>query len=91
MNKKKTIFISILKIIRPYQWVKNVLVFLPMLMSHNLTSENFLILINAFIIFSLVASSIYVINDIADLKSDQQHSYKKNRPFASGLISRPWR
>ena len=87
MNKKKTIFISILKIIRPYQWVKNVLVFLPMLMSHNLTSENFLILINAFIIFSLVASSIYVINDIADLKSDQQHSYKKNRPFASGLIN----
>ena len=48
-----------------------------MLMSHNLTSENVLILINAFIIFSLVASSIYVINDIVDLKSDQQHPYKK--------------
>lgn len=87
MNKKKTIFSSILKIIRPYQWVKNVLVFLPMLMSHNLTYDNVLILINAFIIFSLVASSIYVINDIADLKSDQQHPYKKYRPLASGLIN----
>ena len=87
MNAKNLNFINILRIIRPYQWVKNILVFIPMLMSHQITMDNFLLSTKAFIIFSLIASSIYVINDIADLKSDKKHPFKKDRPLASGLIN----
>ncbi len=87
MNIKNLKFIYFLKIVRPYQWVKNILVFTPMLMSHQLTINNFIISIKAFIIFSLIASTIYIINDIADIKSDKEHPYKKYRPLAAGLIS----
>ena len=65
MNTKNLKFIYFFQIVRPYQWVKNILVFIPMLMSHQLTINNFIISIKAFIIFSLVASTIYIINDIA--------------------------
>lgn len=87
MNHKNLIFSHIFKIIRPHQWVKNILVFVPMLMSHSLNINNFILSTKAFIIFSLVASSIYVINDIVDIKSDQKHPYKRNRPLAAGLIN----
>ena len=72
MNTKNLKFVNILKIIRPYQWVKNILVFIPKLMSHQLTINNFIIAIKAFIIFSLIASTIYIINDIADIRSDKK-------------------
>ena len=87
MNTRNLKFINILKIIRPYQWVKNILVFIPMLMAHQLTINNFILSIKAFIIFSLIASSIYVINDIVDVESDKKHPYKKYRPLAAGLIN----
>tara|TARA_B100000035_G_scaffold167342_1_gene142766 strand:- start:88 stop:981 length:894 start_codon:yes stop_codon:yes gene_type:complete len=87
MNKKGTIFVNIIKIIRPHQWVKNILVFIPLLMSHNFELNIFITTSYAFIIFSLVASSIYVINDIVDLKADQNHPYKKYRPLAAGLLN----
>ena len=80
MSKKEDIFINLLKIVRPYQWVKNTLVFLPMIMAHNLELKTFLNSSICFIIFSLVASSIYIINDIADKDSDLSHPFKKNRP-----------
>lgn len=87
MKHKNLIFTYIFKIIRPHQWVKNILVFVPMLMSHSFSMNNFILSTKAFIIFSLVASSIYVINDIVDIKSDQKHPYKRNRPLAAGLIN----
>ena len=87
MNFKDFKLVNIFKITRPYQWVKNILIFIPMLMSHQLTIDNFILSIKAFIIFSLIASSIYVINDIADLESDKKHPYKKHRPLAAGLIN----
>ena len=87
MSNTNILFSAILKILRPYQWVKNTLVFIPMLMSHRLNYENFFLSLKAFIIFSLIASIIYVINDISDIKSDQKHPYKKYRPLAAGLIS----
>ena len=86
MSKKEDIIINLLKIIRPYQWVKNTLVFLPMIMAHDLNLRNFFSSGVCFVIFSLVASSIYVINDISDKDSDIKHPYKKNRPYAAGLI-----
>ena len=86
MSKKEDIFINLFKIVRPYQWVKNTLVFLPMIMAHNLELKTFLNSSICFIIFSLVASSIYIINDIADKESDLSHPFKKNRPYAAGLV-----
>ena len=87
MTYKNFKIINIFKIIRPHQWVKNVLVFTPLLMSHNFDFNNLILSTKAFIIFSLIASSIYVINDIVDLKSDQNHPFKKYRPLAAKLIT----
>lgn len=74
--------------IRPHQWVKNLLVFLPAFMAHNLFS--FVVLfkaIIAFVIFSLLASTVYQINDLIDLRNDRRHPYKSKRAIASGKIS----
>ncbi len=87
MTRKNFKIIHIFKIIRPHQWVKNVLVFTPLFMSHNFDFNNLILSTKAFVIFSLIASSIYVINDIVDLKSDQNHPFKKYRPLAAKLIT----
>ena len=75
-----------IKALRPHQWLKNFLVMLPMLAAHQLTGLTFLMSFLAFICFSLVASSVYVINDLLDLTVDRAHLRKKNRPFASGSV-----
>lgn len=72
--------------LRPHQWLKNVLVFLPMLAAHQFDAATFLVLFLAFTSFSLVASSVYVLNDLLDLSADRAHPRKKNRPFAAGRI-----
>ena len=87
MTRKNLKIIHILKIIRPYQYVKNILVFTPLLMSHNFDFNNLILSAKAFVIFSLMASSIYVINDIIDLKADQNHPFKKYRPLAAKLVT----
>jgi 4-hydroxybenzoate polyprenyltransferase len=74
------------KALRPHQWLKNTLVFLPMLAAHQLDGPTFLLSALAFICFSLVASSVYVVNDLLDLAADRAHPRKRNRPFASGSI-----
>lgn len=75
-----------IKALRPHQWLKNTLVFLPMLAAHQLDSQTFLLSLLAFVCFSLVASSVYVLNDLLDLAADRAHPRKKLRPFASGSI-----
>lgn len=78
----------IIKQIRLKQWIKNLLVFAPLLFSFqllNISSLKFSIL--AFLSFSFLASFIYIINDIKDLDADKIHPIKKNRPIASGKIS----
>lgn len=78
-----------LKLIRIEQWIKNFFVFLPLFFSGKiLDSLLFSESIFAFIVFSLTASSIYVINDYFDIESDRKHPDKKNRPLASGAISK---
>jgi 4-hydroxybenzoate polyprenyltransferase/phosphoserine phosphatase len=74
------------KALRPHQWLKNILVFLPMLTAHQLDGGSLLASVMAFICFSLVASSVYVLNDLLDLSVDRAHPRKRNRPFASGSI-----
>ena len=81
--------IKYLKLLRVEQWIKNFFVFVPLFFSGNIT--NFDLLgksIFAFIIFSLAASSIYIINDYSDIESDRKHPEKRRRPLASGAISK---
>ncbi|MBI5325563.1 MAG: UbiA family prenyltransferase [Ignavibacteriae bacterium] len=83
----KSKFKLILKEIRVYQWLKNILIFFPLLMAHKVTDLNMILnAVFAFISFSLIASAVYVTNDLLDLESDRLHPRKKNRPFASGHL-----
>ena len=70
--------------------MKNLFVFIPLFFSGNITNVDLLLKsIFAFIIFSLAASSIYIINDYSDIESDRKHPEKSKRPLASGAISKP--
>ena len=83
----KNTWVIWLKALRPHQWVKNILIFLPLVLSHQLFDwAKFEEALLAFVAFSLVASSGYVLNDLLDLAADRVHPSKKNRPFASGQI-----
>lgn len=76
-----------LKALRVHQWVKNVLVFLPLLAAHRLLEvDAVLATVLAFVCFSLCASSVYITNDLLDLAADRQHHRKRNRPFAAGHL-----
>lgn len=76
-----------LKMLRVHQWLKNLLLFAPLLAAHELTNWHaWIALIIAFIAFGLCASSVYVMNDLLDLDNDRQHPRKRNRPFAAGYI-----
>ena len=75
--------------LRPHQWVKNLLIFLPALAAQSLALDNGLPLLVAFVLFSAMASAVYVTNDLLDLQSDRTHPTKKNRPFASGVLPIP--
>lgn len=73
------------------QWLKNLLVFVPLVMAHHfyeagLLGKAFL----AFLSFGLCASAVYLINDLADLSADRHHPRKRHRPFASGELSVLW-
>jgi len=79
-------FLNYIKVIRAYQWIKNILVFVPMLAAHQVTTHNLIDSSLTFIAFCLIASSVYVINDLFDLNADRAHPSKKLRPFASGTV-----
>jgi len=79
-------FRDLLRAIRPHQWVKNVLLILPMIAAHDFTLTTLLPIILGIAAFSAAASSIYVVNDLLDLEADRLHPTKKNRPFASGAV-----
>lgn len=78
-----------LKLLRVEQWVKNLFVFVPLFFSGNITNLDLLTKsIFAFIIFSLAASSVYILNDYNDIEADKKHPEKRRRPLASGAISK---
>jgi 4-hydroxybenzoate polyprenyltransferase/phosphoserine phosphatase len=82
---------AIIKAIRPHQWMKNSLLFVAAILAHKYTDPVVMgHALAGFVAFSLVASSVYVLNDLLDLESDRQHRTKKNRPFASGKLSIPF-
>jgi 4-hydroxybenzoate polyprenyltransferase/phosphoserine phosphatase len=78
----------LLKAIRPQQWLKNLLVFLPLLPIVSAANRSMLgMAVLAFAAFSLCASSVYLLNDLSDLAADRSHPRKCKRPFASGALA----
>ena len=73
-----------IRALRPHQWSKNLLVFLPALAAH--APGALVPALAAFVAFSLTASSVYLINDLSDLAADRAHPRKRARPFASGAL-----
>jgi len=81
-------FAAIVKAVRAHQWLKNLLVFVPIITSQQFMAPGALInTIIMFFCFGAVASFGYIVNDLLDLQSDRIHQSKKNRPFASGTLS----
>ena len=77
-----------IRLARPEQYVKNLFIFLPLFFAFKLMNGSLLCACTlSFLSFSLLASSVYVFNDIRDISRDRQHPVKKNRPLASGRIS----
>lgn len=77
------------KLLRVEQWVKNLFVFVPLFFSGNIKNIDLLTKsIFAFIIFSLAASVVYILNDYNDIEADRKHPEKRKRPLASGVISK---
>ena len=77
-----------LKLIRVKHWVKNILIFIPLLCSGLINHSNVLDCIIGFFAFCFASSFIYVINDIKDIEKDKLHPTKRNRPLASGKIKK---
>ncbi|MDQ5951447.1 MAG: hypothetical protein QG639_728 [Patescibacteria group bacterium] len=91
---KDSALFLLLKTARPRQWIKNLAVFAALFFSGFLFSElgegyYFTTVSFAFLIFCLLTSSVYIINDIIDVEADRNHPFKKKRPIASGKLSTP--
>ena len=79
---------AILQQLRPHQWVKNLLLFIPLVLAHKTSDLDAVgTLVLCFIAFSLAASAIYTVNDIADVEADKAHPRKKDRPIPSGRLT----
>ena len=79
---------GLLRTMRPHQWVKNVFVLAPVVFAQELfDTQKVLGALAGFACFSLLASAVYVLNDLVDIEADRAHPTKKNRPIASGKVS----
>ena len=76
------------KSLRISQWIKNILIFIPLFTGGTVNSGSFLSLFYVLIGFSLVVSSTYIYNDFKDIETDKNHPTKKSRPIASGSINK---
>jgi len=83
--------VMILRAMRLHQWVKNLLVFIPLLAAHKVTDGSAPLAAGlAFVAFGVTASAVYLLNDLLDLSADRQHPQKCRRPFASGNLPLLW-
>jgi 4-hydroxybenzoate polyprenyltransferase len=82
---------AVIRLLRPYQWLKNTLVFLPFLLAHEYRDfSRWSRALMAFAVFSLVASAGYILNDVLDRRADRLHPRRRFRPVASGDVSPGW-
>lgn len=77
---------ALLAALRPHQWAKNLLLFVPLFLAHLPVAAEWARSLLAFVSFCLVASAAYVGNDLMDLAADRRHPKKRHRPFASGRL-----
>lgn len=79
----------LLRALRAHQWVKNLLVFAPLLLAHRVFEPGLLLrCAGAFVAWSLCASAGYLFNDLLDAEADRRHPYKMRRPVAAGTLGR---
>lgn len=87
-----SISVSLVKAMRPRQWVKNGVIFAALVFDQQMTPDNLPAILRTaagFLIFCLLSGIVYIINDIADIEADRQHPDKRNRPIASGRLPVP--
>ncbi|MEA2071989.1 MAG: UbiA prenyltransferase family protein [Campylobacterota bacterium] len=77
---------DIITLLRPHQYVKNLFIFAPLIFAFNFSQEALLNATIAFVLFSVLASAVYILNDYLDIEEDKKHPTKKDRPLASGAI-----
>lgn len=78
---------AIVRVCRPHQWTKNLIVWAPLLFAKKITDPYLVVLVAACMVaMCAMSSAVYVLNDLIDRKADQVHPTKKNRPIAAGLI-----
>jgi 4-hydroxybenzoate polyprenyltransferase len=79
---------AMLRLMRPLQWAKNAFVLAPLFFSKQLFQTDSLVrAVEAFVLFSLIASFLYIVNDWRDVEADRQHVRKRLRPLAAGTVS----
>jgi glycosyltransferase involved in cell wall biosynthesis len=84
-GRRKPIWRSLTEALQPHQWLKNLIVFIPLIISHQIAQwPRTLEAVWVFLAFSLCASAVYLLNDLSNLEADRQHSLKKMRPLAAG-------
>lgn len=84
----KGAFFEYIRAFRPHHWLKNILVFIPLITSHQIDNPQLILrTLLAFIAFSLCASGVYLLNDLLDIPADRRHPRKCKRPFAAASIS----
>lgn len=87
---RKQVWKPLAAAVRPHQWTKNLLLFLPLFLSHQWHDLHKVVsALVSFAAFSAAASAIYIVNDLLDIESDRQHPVKRRRPFAAGELSIP--
>ena len=90
IGRRPGAFVSFVREMRPYQYTKNMLLFVPLLTAHKyLDTPALTACVLALIAFSLCASGVYFLNDLLDLEADRAHVRKQNRPLASGALPIP--
>ena len=77
-----------LQLIRVKHWIKNILIFIPIVCSGTINNVNVITCFGGFFAFSFASSFVYIINDINDIEKDKQHPRKKNRPLPSGRVKK---
>ncbi len=91
IDTPKPTFKTILKMLRVHQWLKNGLIAVPMVLSHEYLNVGMIAAVAlAFLSYSAAASAIYILNDFFDLSLDRRHPTKCRRPFASGILTMPF-
>lgn len=82
---------NVYKMLKVRQYIKNLIIFLPAVFTHNLSSfSNLFEVVKVCVAFCLISSAVYIFNDLKDVHEDKKHPIKRHRPIASGKISPLW-